>query len=609
MSEIQTLLKVDNSLKEARWVFPAAEQDLVTRIAQNYGLPEFVARLLHCRGVDPDGVQSFLHPTLKEHFPDPFAMAGMRDFANDIAARISGGNARIGMLADFDVDGATSAGILIRFFRHLGLEVPVYIPDRLSEGYGPSAEALKSLQDQGADFVIMADCGITAFEAVEAGNELGLELTIFDHHEAEDSLPPAKHIVNPKRSDCDAGLEMLAACGVSFMACVAMNNALRETGFYKEAGINEAPLKSWMDLVALGTVCDMVPLTGVNRLFVRIGFEQMAMLNNAGIKVLCEVANIECPPEPSHAGWVLGPRINAGSRVHRSDLGAKLLATDDLDEARSIAWTLEECNDQRKTIQSSMMEQAVAKIEAEGLNAYPIIVVGDPDWHPGLSGLVAGRLKERYNKPAVVVTYAENPQGVLEGRGSGRSVKGVNMAEAFIDARNKGLLVKGGGHAMAGGFTVMPDQMPAFRDYLYENIQKQMEHIETVQEVLIDGIATVRGAQINFVKLLTENVGPFGVGNPEPVFALANVRLHRIDVLKDKHIRALVSDWEGGRRMKAMLFNGIGTKLGDTLVKQGAGAPFHLAGQFQINRWQGNESVEFHISDGAPGIVAAGENY
>lgn len=594
---MSSFLDVQQSLKESRWVFPAVEQDIVARISQLHGLPDYIARMLHIRGVGPDDVESFLYPTLRNHFPDPFSMAGMGAFAEDVATRIMDGET-IGILADFDVDGGTSGAIIRRFLRACGIEPPIYIPDRLMEGYGPSAAALQSLKEQGADFVIMSDCGTTAFEAVAAGRSMGLGIAIFDHHEAEERLPDANHVINPKRKDCASGLGMLAACGVAFLSCVAINNVLRREKFFEKNAWTEPPLKSWMDLVALGTVCDMVPLTGPNRLFVREGFRQMQAKSNCGIRALCEVANLDSALEPTHAGFVFGPRINAGSRVHKSDLGIKILSTDDMDEARSLAFVLDDCNEQRKAIQSTMMKQAIARVEEQGLDQHPVIIVGDPDWHPGLSGLVAGRLKERFGKPSFVVTYAENADGVLEGRGSGRSITGVSVAAALIDARNSGLLIKGGGHAMAGGFTVMPDRLPEFREFLYAHVGKQMECIDCTPETIIDGVATINGAQTHFVKLLSDHIGPFGVGNALPIFALANVRIHYADVLKEKHIRLQVSDWEGGKRMKAMLFNGVGTALGTALLNQSSRA-FHLAGQFQINAWQGNESVEFLLSDGA----------
>lgn len=595
-----SLLSVECSLKKNRWIIPQADDDCVARIMQAHALPEYIARLLSLRGITADHVPGFLYPSLKDNFPDPFTLAGMEAMAAFVAEALMTGK-KFGIFADFDVDGATSAAILTRFLRHVGAEPRVYIPDRLEEGYGPNIEAFKKLQAQGVEILFVADCGITAFEVMREGRAVGLDIIVLDHHEAEDTLPEATHIIDPKRKDDTSGLDMLAACGVCFMACVAINKILRERGHYAAIGRAEAPMKSWLDIVALGTVCDMVPMTGVNRLFVRAGFQQMAYKNNPGINALYEVAGVTALPTPDHAGFTLGPRINAGSRVHKSDLGAKLLSTDDADVARAIAWTLEDCNEQRKELQASMVKEASAMVERGGLDQYPVIVVAHENWHPGLTGLVAGKLKDRYNKPAIVIAFAKMADGSLEGRGSGRSVPGISMAQMFIDARNEGLLIKGGGHAMAGGLTIAPDKVDAFRSFVKDHTLQQMAgEDERVQEMLIDSIASVRGARVDQVRLLTEHMGPYGPGHAEPVFVLTNIRVHMVDVLKDKHVRVQFSDWEGGTRMKAMLFYGIGTALGDTLVKHGRGEAWHIAGQFKINEWQGRESVEFHILDAAP---------
>ncbi len=595
------ILNGRNSLGEKRWNFASADEDVITRLCQNHGLPEFVARMLVQRGVTPETLEEFLNPTLRDHFPDPFSFIGMRDFADECADAIIN-KTPIGIFADFDVDGATSAAILTRFLRHFDIDPPVYIPDRLTEGYGPNVAAMQSLKDAGAEFIIMADCGTTAFEPLQAAHDMGLRVAVFDHHEAEEALPKVAHLINPKRKDDESGLEMLAACGVCFLACVAINSTLRDKGYFKSSDKTEAPLKSWMDLVALGTICDMVPLKGVNRLFVKVGFGQMAAQNNKGIDALCQVSRIENAPTPKDAGWNLGPRINAGSRVHRSDLGAKLLSSDDPEEAQSIAYALEECNQERKKIQSNMMELALNKVEFLKTEHADFILVDDESFHSGLSGLVAGRLKDRYDKPAIVVTYVENKDGVLEGRGSGRSVAGVNMSDIFIAARNAGVLVKGGGHAMAGGFTVMPDKLDEFRLFIGEYIAEHKDEATEEVSLEIDGIATIAGAKPEFIKMLNHNVGPFGMGNPEPIFVLSDTKVSQVDVLKDKHIRMILSDANAGGRMKAMLFGGVGTPLGEMLLKNARNTNFHLVGQFQINNWQGRESVEFYLMDGVDSL-------
>lgn len=596
MSEPASIFDFEESLGGKKWNILKSDDELVRQLAQRHDLPEFVSRLLVQRGVTSDTIENYLNPTLKNDFPDPFSMMGMREFAEDIADAIIGG-VQIGILADFDVDGATSASIMTRFLRHFDITAPVYIPDRLKEGYGPSKEALQSLKDQGADYVVMLDCGITAFEPIQDGIDMGLKIAVFDHHEPEGGLPNATHVINPKRHDDEAGLEMLAACGVTFIACVAINSVLRERGYFKDNNKPEAPLKSWLDLVGLGTVCDMVPLQGINRLFVKAGFDQMAHRDNPGIDALCQVGKIETLPSPKDAGWSLGPRINAGSRVHKSDIGAKLLSTDDQEEAMSYAWALEDCNVERKKIQSTMMQVALNKVEFLKGNEEHFILVDDESFHSGLSGLVAGRLKDRYEKPAIVVTYVENEQGVLEGRGSGRSIKGVNMAELFQAAREAGVLIKGGGHAMAGGFTISPDKLDDFRTFVGEFIGA-IKDKPVIEPLDIAAIASLRSARPEFVKLLMEKVGPFGMGNPEPIFALSDIRVQTVDVLKDKHIRIMMSDNDRGSRMKAMFFGGVGTPLGDALLKNYRQTVFHLVGQFQINSWQGRETVEFHLMDG-----------
>ena len=427
---------------------PDVALDDVEDLVRRHDVPEIVARLLCQRGITD--IDSFLNPTLKNNLPDPFSLKGMGDMAEDMAIAIEE-RRTFAIFGDFDVDGATSSAVLHRFLKTLGLDASVYIPDRLQEGYGPNIDALKTLKEQGAEIVMMLDCGTTAFDIIKAGSDLGLKIVILDHHEAEDRIPDCWHLVNPKRKDDASGLDMLAAVGVTFMACIAINSRLRARGFYTQNGIDEPDLKSFLDIVALGTVCDMVPLTGVNRLLVRAGFAVPYERMNPGIKALMSVAGINPPLSSYQCGFVLGPRINAGSRVHKADLGARLLISDDPEECRNIAWTLNDCNDKRKAVQKTMETQAIAMVEAHGMQDDALILLDHEDWHPGLSGLVAGRVKEHYKKPVCVVTYAHDLSGRKEGRGSGRSVPGIHIAQGFIDAKAAGLLEKGGGHAMAGG--------------------------------------------------------------------------------------------------------------------------------------------------------------
>ncbi|MEM7680224.1 MAG: single-stranded-DNA-specific exonuclease RecJ, partial [Pseudomonadota bacterium] len=486
------MILTEKSFGNARWVMADTSMEEVQHMMRSHDVPEIVARMLVSRGVSVDEAGAFMSPTLKDHFPDPFSLADMRAAAEFIAEKVTAQES-IAIFGDFDVDGATSSAVLYRFLKACGIEAPIYIPDRLSEGYGPNIEALKSLKEQGAKTVIILDCGTTAFDVVEQGRELGLDIVILDHHEAEDKLTAANFTINPKRQDDKSGLDMLAAVGVTFLFCVAVNAVLKEQGAFQ--GKAAPDLKTLLDLVALGTVCDMVPLTGPNRLFVKAGFRLMQATQNRGLQALIKVSGIEGTLNPYHAGYILGPRINAGSRIHKADLGANLLSTEEDEEALNIAWTLNDCNDKRKSIQKQMEAQAIEMVEAQGLEGNAIILVDHEDFHPGLSGLVAGRLKEKYKKPACVVTYAKNEQGGLEGRGSGRSVPGIHIAKAFIDARAEGLLIKGGGHAMAGGFTIMPDQWSAFKEFMNAHIEKQAEAVEPNIDIAIDSVVTVRGVQ------------------------------------------------------------------------------------------------------------------
>lgn len=589
-------LRVDRSVMDARWVFPDVDMDKIHRMMTDFAVPEIVARLLVARHVEPEQAQSFLFPRLATDFPDPFRMQDMESFARWMAQAIEEGRS-IAAFCDFDVDGSTSAAVLKKFFRHLGIDLTLYIPDRMTEGYGPNIGALQKLASQGAEIVLMADCGTTAFEVIEGGRALGLDICVFDHHEQGDSLPDANFVINPKRRDDTSGFGMLAAVGVTFLACVAINRILRETGYYDRRSMSEAPLKDWLDLVALGTVCDMVPLTGPNRLLVRTGFQQMAAHRNIGLKTLCEVGGIKKDPTPMDAGFVLGPRINAGSRVHQADLGARLLSCDDPEESKNLAWTLNDCNAKRKTIQNDMMREAIAQIEAKNLADHPVIMVADEGWHVGLNGLVAGQIKERFGKPACCIAFAPGLSGELEGRGSGRSVAGFNMAALFMAAKDAGLVIKGGGHAMAAGFTVLPDRIPDLYDFFLREAEKVSGSLSTVSEEYVDGIATIRGLKPDFIRLLENNVGPFGQENPEPRFILSYVRVVDADIVGEQHVRVQITDSEGGTRMKAIAFRAVDTPLGSALLSSKGGRMLHLLGQFKINHWNGVDNVEFMVND------------
>lgn len=594
----KALFDVEHSFMASRWVARDAPIEQVERAARQHDLPEAVARLLLTRGIKPEDITDFLKPTLKNNLPSPFFMQDMEPMADYICAAIQDKKS-FAIFGDFDVDGATSSALLKRFLKMCGFDAPVYIPDRLLEGYGPNIEAFKKLASQGAQIIFILDCGSTSFETIRQGRELGLEFIILDHHQTEGHLPEARFMINPKRHDDGSGLDMLAACGVTFMACIAINNKLRSAEYYAQRNIPEPDLRSLLDLVALGTVCDMVPLTSINRLFVKQGFQQIQQTKNTGLLALIETARITGEVGTYHAGFVLGPRINAGGRIQKSDLGAILLSTDDHEEAVNIAWKLSDCNDQRKEIQIQMESEAFAKIEKLGLDQGAVIIVGDESWHPGLSGLVAGKIKDRYGKPACVITYTKSAEGVMEGRGSGRSIPGINMGRAFMDAVEAGLIPKGGGHAMAGGFTLYPEQLDAFSAFIQENVAGQADGKIQLPEMEIDGILTISGAaKIELTELLEREVGPFGQDFPEPLFAFKKVQVHAPTIRGGSHISVMLSDAEGGTRIKAMAFGAVGTELGNALLGSNQKL-FNIIGHLKINEWQGRRSAELHIKDGS----------
>lgn len=592
----KALFNVNNSVSSFHWSLREAALDHVERAARQYDLPEAVAGLLLGRGIHHNEIQSFLFPTLKDNLPSPFFLADMEKMADYVCEAILE-NKKFAIFGDFDVDGATSSALLNRYLAECGIEAPIYIPDRLIEGYGPNIGAFQKMADNGAEIIFVLDCGSTSFETIKQGLALGLEFIILDHHQTEEKLPAAKFIINPKRHDDKSGLDMMAACGVTFMACIAINNKLRSAGHFKQSDLCEPDLRQMLDLVALGTVCDLVPLTSVNRLFVKHGFQQMKHTNNTGLKALIEVSKISSDVNTYHAGFILGPRINAGGRIHQSDLGAILLSTDNHEDAINIAWTLNDCNERRKEIQQQMEAEAFIKVEQLGLDQHAVIIVDDERWHPGLSGLVAGKIKDRYKKPACVITYAKSGEGVIEGRGSGRSVAGINIGRAFMDCVEAGIIPKGGGHAMAGGFTLNPDQMESFKTYLNDNVAKQSLDNEASILIDIDGVLTIGGAsRLQFIEMLEEKVGPFGQDFPEPVFAFKNVRIHNPVIRGNSHISVMISDSEGGSRMRAMAFGAAGTPLGEALMNSNQ-KQFHIIGQLKINEWQGRKSVEMHIKD------------
>ena len=568
-------------------------------IAQRHDLPELLARILAGRNVEVDAVAAFLDPTIKQSMPDPYVLTAMPEAAARIADAIVRGET-IAVFGDYDVDGATSAALLARFLRQAGIDPLIHIPDRLFEGYGPNVEAVRALAARGATLLVTVDCGTTSIEPLMQARALGVDVVVIDHHQADEVLPPAVAIVNPNRRDDLSGLGHLAAVGLTFMTVVAVNRVLRSRGFWT-AERPEPDLLLFLDDVALGTVADVVALTGLNRAFVAKGLIALRRRQRAGHVSLMDVARLSGPPEAWHLGFLLGPRINAGGRIGRADLGVRLLLEDDPIEAARIAAELDRLNRERQTIELETLAQAEAEamaalgIEEKGA----VVVTAAEGWHPGIVGLVAARLKEKFGRPAFAI--ALEPGGI--GTGSGRSIPGVDIGRAVRRAVAEGLLVKGGGHAMAAGVTLRKDALAPLRAFLEATLGADVAAARRAHGLLIDGAVSAAGADAALVALI-ERAGPFGSGNPEPVIALPAHTLVYAEEVGQAHMRVRLKSAEGAG-INAIAFRAAGQKLGSALLAS-RGRQIHAAGSFALDRWQGEERVQFRLTDIAPAEPFAG---
>ncbi len=559
-------------------------------IAQRYQLPEMLARVIAGRGIDIDAVEDFLDPTIRKMLPDPFTVTQMEAAAKRIADAVKR-NERVAIFGDYDVDGATSAALLTWHLRHCGLDPFIHIPDRIFEGYGPNVEAVRALAGKGATLLVTVDCGTTSIEALAEAKRLGMDVVVIDHHQCGDELPAVDALVNPNRPDDLSGLGHLAAVGLVFVTLVAVNRELRARGFWTPE-MPEPDLLGVLHHVALGTVADVAPLLGLNRAFVAKGLIAMRRRDHIGHTALMDIARLNGPPEAWHLGFMLGPRINAGGRIGRADLGVRLLLEGDVSEAARIAAELDRLNTERRTIE----QMAEAQAEAEALASLgledrgAVIVTASEGWHPGVVGLVASRLKEKFGRPAFAI--ALEPGGL--GTGSGRSISGVDLGKAVRQAVHDGLLLKGGGHAMAAGVTLRKEQLAAFRAYVESALAADVAQARHVNELYIDGAVSARGVTPEFVATLNR-AGPFGSGNPEPIIALPAHELVYADEVGQAHLRLRFRAGDGAI-VNAMAFRAVGSKLGNALLEN-RGQQLHVAGSLTIDRWQGTERVQLRVCD------------
>ena len=593
MADPQTFfLDVQKSVTGRAWLdrldFNSART--AATIGQRSGLSEILARIVAGRGVTAEEAETFLAPTVRALMPDPSVLADMDALAARLAAAIAN-NERVALFGDYDVDGACSCALMTRYLRHFGIEPQVHIPDRIFEGYGPNIPAMDKLIDAGATLIITLDCGTVSDDPIAHARGRGVDVLVIDHHLSDAELPKATAIVNPNRPDDVSGLGYLCAAGVTFMVLVGTNRLLRQRG---DTGVPD--LMGLIDLVALATVCDVVPLKGLNRAFVLRGLEIARQQKNRGIAALALASRVTGPLNTYHLGYLIGPRINAGGRIGDAALGARLLSLDDEHQSLVIAAQLNELNNERQRIEIEAVEEATRVAEAEigGGDGPPVLVLASANWHAGVAGLIAARRRERFERPVFAICLGPDGTGV----GSGRSMPGVDLGSAVIEAVELGLVAKGGGHAMAAGVTLKPGQLGPFRAHLAEQLGASVATARAATALKIDAAITARGATPEFFHEI-ERAGPFGSGNPQPVFAFPAHRAKFAEVVgAGGHVRFTLTS-EDGARLKGIAFRAANTELGQALLSAGNDTRLHVAGTIGLDHWQGREEVQLKAIDAA----------
>jgi single-stranded-DNA-specific exonuclease len=591
----EPLFGVRQSLSGRTWRLKAADDAAIQAITRATGVSDALARLMAARGLTADAAPAFLAPKLRDSFPDPSSFTGMDEAAALIWDTIERG-AKIALFADYDVDGASSAAQLHAWLSQVAEAPLIYVPDRIEEGYGPNAPALAKLKEQGAELVITLDCGAASVQPLEAARAMDLTVAVVDHHLMDGQAPPAAALVNPNQPGDASGCGHMAAAGVTFVLLAALNREGRRRGKFEHAP--EPDLLALTDLAALGTICDVVSLTGVNRAITAQGLKVMSGWSRIGLKALADVAGVSGAATPYHAGFLLGPRINAGGRIGKSDLGARLLTTTDPAEARQIAEELDQLNAERRAIEADVLEAASAQIEAAGIDeAAPVLIAAGEHWHPGVIGIAAGRIKERFNRPAIIIGI--DPETGL-GKGSGRSCTGVDLGSAVAAAREAGLLVAGGGHAMACGLTVATEKITDLTSFLTEALADSWRAAEAAREYAVDAVVHPAAVSFDFADQLAA-AAPFGQGNPEPRFAFSDLRRTFAQRVGADHVRFTL-EARSGDRLNGIAFRCADEVMGQALLQSGE-AVFHAAGKLKADDSRFGKRADFHLED----LAEAGE--
>ncbi|RYE08399.1 MAG: single-stranded-DNA-specific exonuclease RecJ [Hyphomicrobiales bacterium] len=587
---IEPFLDVTSSVTGRAWADRLDDQQtrIAQAIAQRSGTSEIVARIIAARGVGIEEAAEYLNPTIRGLMPDPSTLADMDKLADRLVAAITN-NEKVALFGDYDVDGAASCALMARYLKHFGLDPEVYIPDRIFEGYGPNIAAIDKLIDNGASLLITLDCGTVSDGPIAHAKGRGIDVLVIDHHLSDHDLPLADALVNPNRPDDISGLGYLCAAGVTFMTLVATNRALRQRG-----DTGQPDLMRLLDIVALATVCDVVPLVKLNRAFVVRGLDVARQQANRGIGALALAARVTGPLNPYHLGFLVGPRINAGGRIGDASMGTRLLTIDDEHEALVIAARLNELNIERQKIELAALDEATRAAETEigSGEGPPVLVLASANWHPGIIGIVAGRLRERFERPSFV--FALQPDGT--GIGSGRSMPGVDLGHAVIAAVDNGLITRGGGHAMAAGATLKPGQIGPFRAHLEQALAGQVGTARAATALKIDAALSARGATVDMVADV-DRAGPFGAGNPQPVFAFPGHTPKFAEVVGEAgHVRFQLTSPDGAR-LKAIAFRAAATPIGQALLGAGNDSRLHIAGNLSLDHYQGRAEVQLRVAD------------
>tara|TARA_B100000963_G_scaffold355140_1_gene372852 strand:- start:583 stop:2364 length:1782 start_codon:yes stop_codon:yes gene_type:complete len=573
------------SVTGKEWIIKKFDNNILKYFKENFFLDEFTSRLLAIRKIDKSQIKNFLDPTIKNSMPNPKSLKDMDKAIERIFKSIKN-NELIGIFGDYDVDGASSTALLGNYFKLINQKFLIHIPDRKKEGYGPSKESFKKFIDNKVKLILTLDCGTLSFEPIEFSNENNIDVVVFDHHQSEINLPKAYSIINPNRIDDQSNLNYLCAAGVCFMFLVGLNKRLREENWFKKNKIKEPNLMNFLDLVSLGTICDVVPLIGLNRAIVKQGLKIIRLKKNLGIKTLIDICNIETNLTTYHLGYVIGPRINAGGRVGKSSHGANLLLNYDSKETFKIATELESYNRERKFIEETLSKNIMSKIKNDKNS--PIIILSGDNWHEGVIGIIASRIKDKFNKPSILISFNDNI-----GKASCRSTTGIDIGSIIIAAVQKKLLIKGGGHKMAGGFSILKSKLDDFEKFIVNKI-KLKKYVIDNKKYFVDAVISPAALNLNFYEKI-EKLSPFGPGNPEPRLIIDDVKILNSKIVGGNHVKSLLYGKDGSK-IPTIAFNSVDNEIGQMLLKTNNNF-YSIAGKLSLNEWKGKKKVEFIIDD------------